>query len=125
MGAGAHLVTERRFPIPTAPAGVDDPVLAEIVRRLGEVYRPLRIYLFGSRARATPGPDSDYGLLLVVPDDIPTPLRRSAQGYDALWGLPVGADILVWTETAFVERLHLRASLPATVEREGRLLYSR
>jgi hypothetical protein len=31
----------------------------------------------------------------------------------------------VWTHTAFTERLHLRASLPSTVEREGRVLYSR
>jgi len=29
----------------------DDPVLAEIVRRLVQTYQPERIYLFGSRAR--------------------------------------------------------------------------
>jgi len=106
-------------------APVDDPTLAEITRRLVETYRPERIYLFGSRARGTVGADSDYDLLLVVPDDVPPALRRSTHAYEALWGLSKSGDILVWTHTAFSERLHLRASLPSTVQREGRLLYSR
>jgi predicted nucleotidyltransferase len=102
----------------------DDPTLVEITRRLVETYRPERIYLFGSRARGTAGADSDYDLLVVVPDDVPPALRRSARAYEALWGLSTAGDILVWTRTAFAERMHLRASLPSTVEREGRLLYS-
>jgi len=102
----------------------DDPTLAEITRRLVETYRPERIYLFGSRARGAAGEDSDYDLLVVVGDDVPSGLRRSAPAYEALWGLPTSGDILIWTHTAFAERLHLRASLPSTVEREGRLLYS-
>jgi predicted nucleotidyltransferase len=106
-------------------APVDDPTLAEITRRLVETYRPERIYLFGSRARGTAGADSDYDLLVVVPDDVSPALRRSTRAYEALWGLSTSGDILVWTHTAFSERLHLRASLPSTVEREGRLLYSR
>lgn len=48
-----------------------DPVLAEIVRRLVEAYQPERIYLFGSVARGDAGPNSDYDLLVVVPDDAP------------------------------------------------------
>ena len=102
----------------------EDPTLAEITRRLVETYRPERIYLFGSRARGTTSADSDYDLLVVVRDDVSPDLRRSAPAYEALWGLPTSADILVWTHTAFAERLHLRASLASTVEREGRLLYS-
>ncbi len=56
---------------------------------------------------------------MVVPDDAPPALRRGTRAYEALWGLPAAGDILVWTHTAFAERLHLRASLPSTVEREG------
>jgi len=106
-------------------AVAEDPILDEITRRLVETYRPERIYLFGSRARGTGGPESDYDLLVVVPDDVSAALRRSTRAYEALWGLPTSGDILVWTRTAFTDRLHLRASLPSTVEREGRLLYSR
>jgi predicted nucleotidyltransferase len=44
-----------------------DPMLAEIVRRLVEAYQPERIYLFGSLARGEGGPDSDYDLMVVFP----------------------------------------------------------
>lgn len=49
----------------------DDPTLREIVRRLADAYHPLQIYLFGSKARGPAGPDSDYDILVVVPDDAP------------------------------------------------------
>jgi predicted nucleotidyltransferase len=47
----------------------EDAALAEVVRRLVEAYRPEQVYLFGSKARGDGEPDSDYDLLLVVPDD--------------------------------------------------------
>ena len=50
---------------------VEDPILAEIVRRLVETYRPERVYLFGSHARGDAGPDSDYDLMVVVPNQTP------------------------------------------------------
>ena len=56
-----------------------DPRLAEVVRRLVEAYEPERVYLFGSHARGDAGPDSDYDLLLVVPDDAAPDRRRSRQ----------------------------------------------
>jgi len=101
-----------------------DPLLARIVACLISTYHPERIYLFGSHARATAHADSDYDLLVVVGDDAPASLRQSRAAYEALWGLPTGADVLVWTHTAFEQRLHLRASLPSAVTREGTLVYA-
>lgn len=106
----------------TAPG--QDPLLDEMVQRLVRTYHPLKVYLFGSRARGDHGPHSDYDLLLVVADDSPTPLRGSRPAYEALWGLGQSGDILVWTDSAFQERLHLKASLPAVVAREGKLLHA-
>ena len=68
-----------------------DPVLEEIIRRLVEVYTPERIYLFGSKARGDEGPDSDYDLLVVVPDDTKPDQMRSGLAYEALWGLKTSA----------------------------------
>ena len=107
------------------PAHPADPRLDEVVRRLVAAFRPERIYLFGSAARGEASPDSDYDLVVIVADDAPPDLRRSRRAYEALWGLGVAADVLVWTRTAFDSRAHLRASLPATVLREGRLLHTR
>lgn len=108
------------FKTPTA----NDAALSEVVRRLVEAYRPERIYLFGSVARGDAGPDSDYDIMVVVSDDAPGELRRSRAAYEALWGTGVASDVLVWTSSQFDSRLHLAASLPATVVREGRLLHA-
>lgn len=108
----------------TEMQSVNDAVLAEIVRELVEAYQPLAIYLFGSKARGDASSDSDYDLMVVVPDDAPPERRRSRLAYERLWGTGAAADVLVWTRKAFDSRLHLRASLPGTIQREGRLLYA-
>ena len=107
----------------TEPLVREDAALAEIVRRLVAAFQPERIYLFGSKARGEEGPDSDYDLMVVVPDDAPPERRRSRRAYEALRGTGTAADVLVWTHESFEHRLHLVSSLPATVEREGKLLY--
>lgn len=101
-----------------------EPVLAEIVRRLVEAFRPERIYLFGSVARGDDGPDSDYDLLLVVPDGAPPEQKQSRLAYEILWGTGRAADVIVWTKTRFERRAGVVCSLPATVLREGRLLHA-
>ena len=98
------------------------PELAEVLRRLREAYEPERVYLFGSRARGEAGPDSDYDLLLVVPDDAPAERRDSTLAYRALRGTGVGADVIVWPHSRFEARKHVVCSLPATVLREGIVL---
>lgn len=100
-----------------------DPVLDQAVDRLVAALAPERIYLFGSHARGDAGPDSDYDFMVVVAQSAESSLARARAGYRALLGLGIAKDVLVWTREAFDSRLHLKASLPATVVREGRLLY--
>ena len=106
----------------SAPS-VRDAVLAEVVRRLVEAYRPECIYLFGSVARGDAGPDSDYDLLVVMPDDSSAEHRRSRLAYEVLRGTGTAADVLVCTHSYFEQRRSLKASLPGTVLREGRALH--
>ena len=106
------------------PYRVTDPTLAELLRRLVAAYQPERVYLFGSRARGEVGPDSDYDLLLVVPDDATPERRRSQLAYQVLRGTGVAADVVVCTRTWFDRREGLKASLPGIVLREGRLLHA-
>jgi len=102
----------------------EDPALREIVRRIADAYHPWQIYLFGSKARGMAGPDSDYDLLVVVRDDAPPDLRRSKLAYQALRGTGTAADIVVCTRSYFEARRHLKASLPGTILREGKLLHA-
>ena len=101
-----------------------DPALVRIIRVLVSAYEPEQIFLFGSRARGDAGPDSDYDLLLVVPDHASPERKRSKLAYRVLWGTGTAADVVVWTRSAFDSRVHLAASLPATVMREGKLLHA-
>jgi hypothetical protein len=100
-----------------------DQKLAEIVRRLVRAYQPVHIYLFGSSARGDAGADSDYDLMMVVPDDASPERKRAKLAYDCLWGTGAAADVVVWTEGHFNRRSSVVTSLPATVLREGRSIY--
>lgn len=100
-----------------------DPILVELVRRLVEAYEPDKIYLFGSKGRGDEGPESDYDLMVVVPDTAPAERRRSRLAYDALGGTGVAADVLVNTRTYFDSRVDLRGSLPELIVSEGVLLH--
>jgi len=101
-----------------------DEAIREITRRLVEDCRPLRIYLFGSAARGDDGSDSDLDFLVVLPDDAPEEIFRAGRLSRARQGVPHAADVIPWRQTDFEGRAaHVVASLPATVMREGRLLY--
>ncbi len=115
------MAEERATTFRTPAAG--DPALAEVVRRLVAENEPERIYLFGSVARGDAGADSDYDLLVVVPDDAPPPRRVSRLAYESLLGTGIAADVLVCTRSYFEDRRSLKASLPGAVLRKGRLLH--
>ena len=100
------------------------PALAEAVRRLVEAYQPEEIWLFGSHARGDAGPDSDYDLMIIVPDDADSDRRRSSMAYRSLKGIGFPKDVVVSTHTYFHARLHRKATLPAIVQSEGKLLYA-
>ena len=97
--------------------------IKEITHRLVDYYKPERIYLFGSVARGDDGPDSDLDFGVVLPDDAPESLYRLGV-HRALWGIGTAADVVRWPSSDFDARAtHVAASLPATIVREGRLLY--
>ena len=102
----------------------DDPVLAEIVRRLADTLHPDRIYLFGSRARGEAGSESDYDLLVLVDHAAEPRYRLSLKGFRSLRGIPASIDVVVWERRTFDARVHLGASFPATVVREGKLVHA-
>ena len=94
------------------------------VQRLVESFRPGQIYVFGSHARGAPGPNSDIDLLIVVDDTEEPPHRLDQRGYGVLEPYRLPIELVFITRGDFERRLPALASLPATVVREGRLLYA-
>jgi predicted nucleotidyltransferase len=101
-----------------------DARLAEVMRRLVAALQPERIYLFGSRARGEATPESDYDVLVVVSQTPDEPYHLERRAYSALVGLATPVDVVVMSRERFERRRMVAASLPATVEREGKLLYA-
>jgi predicted nucleotidyltransferase len=73
---------------PTVPPSIgwaglsnDDQQLLTRVRECAQEQCPqARVILFGSRAKGTGGPDSDYDLLVILPDEIDQSVRSTIMG---------------------------------------------
>jgi excisionase family DNA binding protein len=102
-----------------------DPVLADIVRRLVEGYDPERVYLFGSAARGDAGPDSDYDLMLVMPDGTEPHRMDPRDAYSGmLHEVDAPVDVLIMSRESFDRKSTVVGSLPEIVLFEGTLLYA-
>lgn len=102
-----------------------DKTLLNIVTLLKHSLQPDKIYLFGSKARGDYSDDSDYDILIVAPDNAPEHCKKSGTAYQALRGTRVATDVIVVTQSWFERRLNVVSSLPATIAREGILLYEK
>ena len=98
--------------------------LACVVQRLAEVLHPERIYVFGSQARGEATPDSDIDLLIVVAQANEPAHRLAQAAYRIATPYSLALDLLVMPLDEFERRSQALASLPATVLREGRVLYA-
>ena len=100
-----------------------DEILQEIINRLVLGLCPERIYLFGSRSRKEADEDSDFDLMVVLPNsDLPR-YQRESQAYDLLWGLITPVDVIVLTYKEFQNASKLKSSLVSTVKTQGKLIY--
>lgn len=107
-----------------AEATKANPILAEMVRRLVETMKPECIYLFGSQARGDASGGSDYDLLVVVKEATQPRYKLARMAFRTLCGIGVSKDVIVLTLEEFERKKTVMASLPATVLREGNLLYA-
>jgi predicted nucleotidyltransferase len=99
-------------------------LLEEAVRRVVGILHPERVYLYGSRARGDARADSDYDLMVVVAEETARPHRLEQAALRALADVDLPVSILVLDRRGFARQRAVVASLPAAVEREGRLLYA-
>ena len=104
--------------------GTKNQILDEIVERILKAAQPERIVLFGSRARGTARPTSDFDLL-VIKDSKEPRYRRSAPLYTRLADLPVEVEIMVYTPEEISAWSNVPEAFVTTAIREGKVLYER
>jgi len=103
---------------------VTESLLSEVVSRILSVGTPLKIVLFGSRARGESRPDSDLDLLIIEESELPR-YRRSARYRRALCGLFPAKDIVVWTPEEVADWREVPNAFITTVLAEGKVLFAK
>lgn len=107
------------------PASTIDPWLSTIIGRIVRLMDPMRIVLFGSRARGDAREDSDYDLLVIL-DHVDDRRATKMAARRSFEDLPIGSDILVATIDEIEGRVPGRPMGAAYwALREGRNVYQR
>ena len=101
-----------------------DQILNLMIKRLITTLNPEKIYLFGSRATGTCTHDSDYDLMVVVPQSNLPRHKRNRIAFRALCGVGASKDVIVLTSQEFEESSQVVCSLVSTVLREGILVHA-
>jgi predicted nucleotidyltransferase len=98
--------------------------LEEVVRRILAAGSPLRIVLFGARARGEARPESDLDVLIVEESSLPR-YKRAARYLRALVGVFPAKDVVVWTPQEIEAWSRVPNAFVTTALREGKTLYVR
>ncbi len=123
--AAAAYLTTHDAPLHARVRGtaIDDR-LTTIVGRIVRELDPVRIILFGSRARGDQRPDSDYDLLVVV-DTVTDRRAMRIAARRSFSDVRVAADVIIATseEEGWAPRLY--GDLLQSAVAEGRVVYER
>jgi len=106
-----------------APVSTNDLVRAAVERIL-RCCSPVRIILFGSRARGDHRPDSDLDLMVVL-DRVEDHHAAIVDLRRALADLPVAKDIIVADQPQMERRRLVPGAIEGVVDREGRVVFER
>lgn len=104
---------------------IDLSILAPLLSRLVERYHPEQIWLFGSRARGEAKAESDWDVLVALPDDAGDEEFDPVPAWRLRRELKIRADIVLCTMQDVREDFSTPNTLFYEVARDGVLLYER
>lgn len=97
-----------------------------VIERIVDVLAPEEVWLFGSRARQTNSPDSDWDLLAVLPDAAPDRDLDLASVWERLRELRrLRVEVIPLRRRDFDESRTTIGELAEAVSREGHVVYGR
>ena len=98
-------------------------VPALLLQRIVETMHPEQIWLFGSRAHGNARPDSDWDLLVVVPDGTPDDELEPHIVWQKVMNLGIPADVIAVRRQDFVDFGSVAGSLSHEVRSNGVAVY--
>ncbi|MGH7125516.1 MAG: nucleotidyltransferase domain-containing protein [Stellaceae bacterium] len=93
--------------------------------RLVVTLQPEAVWLFGSRARGDHRRDSDFDILLVLPDSLGARARDYRHALEPLLGSGLPCDVLPCCVSDFEQAKREPGTIVHAAVTEGRLLYAR
>lgn len=107
------------------PFRSETAAISFLVGRLTAALRPEAVFLFGSRATGTARADSDFDLLVVMPDDGNVESPDYFAAHAPVAGCGLGVDVVPCALSDFAAERDEPGTLPFAAAHEGRLLYAR
>ena len=98
----------------------EQEVLQFIHTQLSKVFKVEKMILFGSRAKGTAKPDSDYDVLVVAESDVPFG-KRQGEARIALGRREFPLDLFVYTPDEAKTESAIAGSIVFFAEREGQV----
>ena len=97
-----------------------------VLERIVEILAPEQVWLFGSRARQTHGPDSDWDLMAVLPDTASDRDLDLATVWSKLRELRrMRVEVIPIRRRDFEDSRDIPGELAEAVAREGQVVYGR
>jgi predicted nucleotidyltransferase len=96
--------------------------IESIVRQIINKYHPMKVILFGSAARGDFSKANDLDFL-IIKDDVPHYGIDRMRELDEIIDRDMAADMLVYRQAEFDERLALGDPFIKSILKEGRVLY--
>jgi predicted nucleotidyltransferase len=110
---------------PVGPFRSEAAAIAFIRDKLVADLRPLMLWVFGSRARGDARPDSDFDILVVLPDGLPPEAYTHQAVAAPLVASGLAFDIVPCSLATFEVERSVPGTLVHTVVTEGKLLWGR
>ena len=120
-----HLLPERRY-VATITLMVEVSLPPGVIERIVELLEPDEVWLFGSRARQTHGPDSDWDVMAILPDSASEDKLDLVNVWRQLRELRrMRVEVFPIRRSDFDDVRHTPGELAEAVAREGRIVYDR
>jgi uncharacterized protein len=120
-----RLLSERRY-LATITLMGEVSLPPGVIERIVEVLEPDQVWLFGSRARQTHGPDSDWDVMAILPDSASEDKLDLVNVWRQLRELRrMRVEVFPIRRSDFDEVRHTPGELAEAVAREGRIVYDR